>query len=619
MTAQQSVQQSDGQNEQTAHWDDDGIDLRHYLQTLLSWWREILLITLLTALVSGVIYVILDNLEEPTYRASSSVIVARVTNNANFDDRFQTFSDETGGNAAINVSRRGALLGLVRTGAVAQAVVAELGDQLPPNLQEPAQLLEIIEAEVAPSADSRNPSDLIRIYATTKSPATAAAIANSWSTHYVQQVNDLFGQVPPEVIASVEGELVLSNESYQQAQRALESFIASSQAQTLNRQIREKQTLIDAMQAGRQTALAAILDQDQAARLTLFTDLVDAQVNSAQAVLVEQVEEQLTHLSQLHALRNQTRRALDQANALLAQIQEGGDAAVASNALALQLLKTQIFASTISTLTDRDATNLTVDPTTGQPLAGTTGNISTNRQSTIVLPGNLQLAAGSSDARLTAQAQEADVTALVTALNQYIDQLNQEIETLALALTGDGELAFLDKLSAQQLAISAPVEAATGAITATDAGSDLGSAILRSYDELFGVGGLFLQSQRANPAEDATLLAIAQLETDTQQLRAQLEAEKSREQQLTQQRDLAWSTYNTLSNKVVELNLERTAANSEVRLGSPAITPTKPVEGQSLAVVVILAAILGFLLGVFIAILASALGKEPFLARRAAA
>ncbi|MCB0133321.1 MAG: hypothetical protein KDD78_20800, partial [Caldilineaceae bacterium] len=594
------------------------------LQTLLSWWREILLITLLTALVAGVIYVILDNLEEPTYRASSSVIVARVTNNANFDDRFQTFSDETGGNAAINVSRRGALLGLVRTGAVAQAVVAELGDQLPPHLQEPAQLLEIIEAEVAPSADSRNPSDLIRIYATTKSPATAAAIANSWSTHYVQQVNDLFGQVPPEVIASVEGELVLSNESYQQAQRALETFIASSQAQTLNRQIREKQTLIDAMQAGRQTALAAILDQDQAARLTLFTDLVDAQVNSAQAVLVEQVEEQLTHLSQLHALRNQTRRALDQANALLAQIQEGGDAAVASNALALQLLKTQIFASTISTLTDRDATNLTVDPTTGQPLAGTTGNISTNRQSAIVLPGNLQLTAGSSDARLTAQAQEADVTALVTALNQYIDQLNQEIETLALALTGDGELAFLDKLSAQQLAISAPVEAATGATstgatTATDAGSDLGSAILRSYDELFGIGGLFLQSQRANPAEDATLLAIAQLETDTQQLRAQLEAEKSREQQLTQQRDLAWSTYNTLSNKVVELNLERTAANSEVRLGSPAITPTKPVEGQSLTVVVILAAILGFLLGVFIAILASALGKEPFLTRRAAA
>ena len=618
MTVQQSVQQSDGQNEQTAHWDDDGIDLRHYLQTLLSWWREILLITLLAALVSGVIYVILDNLEEPTFRASSSVIVARVTNNANFDDRFQTFSDETGGNAAINVSRRGALLGLVRTGAVAQAVVAELGDQLPPNLQEPAQLLEIIEAEVAPSADSRNPSDLIRIYATTKSPAMAAAIANSWSTHYVQQVNDLFGQVPPEVIASVEGELVLSNESYQQAQRALESFIASSQAQTLNRQIREKQTLIDAMQAGRQTALAAILDQDQAARLTLFTDLVDAQVNSAQAVLVEQVEEQLTQLSQLHALRNQTRRALDQANALLAQIQEGGDAAVASNALALQLLKTQIFASTISTLTDRDATNLTVDPTTGQPLAGTTGNISTNRQSTIVLPGNLQLAAGSSDARLTAQAQEADVTALVTALDQYIGQLNQEIDTLALALTGDGELAFLDKLSAQQLAISAPLEAAADA-TPTGTGADLGSAILRSYDELFGVGGLFLQSQRANPAEDATLLAIAQLETDTQQLRAQLEAEKSREQQLTQQRDLAWSTYNTLSNKVVELNLERTAANSEVRLGSPAITPTKPVEGQSLTVVVILAAILGFLLGVFIAILASALGKEPFLARRAAA
>ena len=103
---------------------------------------------------------------------------------------------------------------------------------------------------------------------------------------------------------------------------------------------------------------------------------------------------------------------------------------------------------------------------------------------------------------------------------------------------------------------------------------------------------------------------------EIQTLTAQREAETARELQLTQTRDLAWSTFNTLSSKVVELNLARTAANSEVRLGAPAVTPVEPVRGQSLVTATALGGMMGLLLGVALAFGANYMGREPFLRRQ---
>jgi uncharacterized protein involved in exopolysaccharide biosynthesis len=176
-------------------------------------------------------------------------------------------------------------------------------------------------------------------------------------------------------------------------------------------------------------------------------------------------------------------------------------------------------------------------------------------------------------------------------------------------------------------------------------GTDLFDEIRTLYPELFTLDEL---SQLANDASGETPLSIfgeagarqliqlqgledlaayesaAQtvnqsldvMEAELQDLRSQYEARTARQQQLAQQRDLAWSTFTTLSNKNVELSLSNTAANSEVRFAAPAVPPVDPVPGTSLLMTVALAALVGNLLAIFIAFLANFMGQEPFLTGR---
>ncbi|MFM7584965.1 MAG: hypothetical protein ACKO9F_19875 [Caldilinea sp.] len=111
--------------------------------------------------------------------------------------------------------------------------------------------------------------------------------------------------------------------------------------------------------------------------------------------------------------------------------------------------------------------------------------------------------------------------------------------------------------------------------------------------------------------------AIDKLEQEIQALTAEREAKQARQLQLTQARDLAWSTYNTLSNKVAEL--ARTASNSEVRFGAPAVEPVAPVRGPSLVMSTALGGLVGLLAGGMLAFLANYMGKAPVLRRSALA
>ncbi|MFM7175485.1 MAG: hypothetical protein ACKO4U_20875 [Caldilinea sp.] len=113
--------------------------------------------------------------------------------------------------------------------------------------------------------------------------------------------------------------------------------------------------------------------------------------------------------------------------------------------------------------------------------------------------------------------------------------------------------------------------------------------------------------------------AIDKLEQEIQALTAEREAKQARQLQLTQARDLAWSTYNTLSNKVAELALARTASNSEVRFGAPAVEPVAPVRGPSLVMSTALGGLVGLLAGGMLAFLANYVGKAPVLRRSALA
>lgn len=113
-------------------------------------------------------------------------------------------------------------------------------------------------------------------------------------------------------------------------------------------------------------------------------------------------------------------------------------------------------------------------------------------------------------------------------------------------------------------------------------------------------------------------IPVQTLDVAYQQLReskSQLETENAHQQQLTQQRDLAWETYKALSNKVTELNLTRAAASSEVRFGAPAVAPTNPVEQNSLVLGTTLAGVVGLVIAIFATFLAEYLGHSPILVR----
>ena len=105
------------------------------------------------------------------------------------------------------------------------------------------------------------------------------------------------------------------------------------------------------------------------------------------------------------------------------------------------------------------------------------------------------------------------------------------------------------------------------------------------------------------------------METEIQALQSQLEAEKARERQLLQNRDLAWEAYSTMNNKVTELQLARSTTNSEVRLAAPAVEPVKAKPGVNVTLMAAMGGVGGLVLGVVIAYVAWFLGYQPFFRR----
>ncbi len=139
----------------------------------------------------------------------------------------------------------------------------------------------------------------------------------------------------------------------------------------------------------------------------------------------------------------------------------------------------------------------------------------------------------------------------------------------------------------------------------------LGEERARELLQLQGLEELPSYSAAAEPLTEA----INALEDEIQSLQALREAELTRRDQLTRNRDLALKTLNTLDNKSAELQVAGTATNSEVRFGSPALPPIDPMEQMSLVMTTALAGIVGLMLGVFAIFVANFLGARPFLGK----
>jgi len=446
---------------------EDEIDLRQYLDTLIRWWREIVAITLAFVVLTAVAIIIMRLILPAQYEASADVAIVRTVSDVNFDERFRTNAEELGVDTASLSARRSALLGLVATGAIAQEVITELGDTLSEKEQNPAALLEMVETELASVDGTIGASDLIRIKITANDSEKAAEIANAWARIYVRTVNTIYGQVPDEVLNSIETELTTAEQQYLASQSKLETLISTNRIDELS-------------------SLVTVLQQR-----------INQEVSLQQAYLLQW---------------QQTQEQLNTVRALRTQVEQGGDGAARSNMAALQILKISVYGRS---------------------------------------PMELQV-----EVRDLPDVNQAAMLADLEGLTQSLEQR------------------------------------------------------LVDLDAQIAAGRTVLGSEEAAAPEITTVLA--ELRTS----KAQLETETAKQLQLTQQRDLHWGTYKTLSSKVAELNLTRAAASSEVRFGAPAVAPVDAVESISSVLAVVASGIVGLMLAVFYAFFANYLGQAPFLSSR---
>jgi len=636
---------------------DDEIDLRKYLDILIKRWREILFFTFLVTVISALGVFAYRLFQAPVYEARASVAIVRTQTEVNFDERFTTSSGQPAG-GDIN-SRRSALLGLVYSGSIAERVVADLHGQLSERERDPAYLLRQINAELATQNNRTGQSDLIWISARAGSPAVAAAIANAWAQHYVQEVNRIYGQVPDEMIASVQNELDQAQANYTQAQRALEQFLAESPLNALRREMEETQQAIDALQTANSTALSSYVEEvlnsyrrivstylnaQTDAQLFGFTreqegrrQLLDAYMRAYNGALVDAFDTQRQRDVRLLRLYYdqwlQTTAALSTARSLQAGLQQGGEGAVDSVAAALQLLKVQLVSAMIGDVPSMQRNNPDL---TAPPATLTAGGVLTVSAEAMMLPSVQMSPSGASSETVSRQpllqltlsppsdvtlaGLNADLEGTIQALEQQLTRLEAEIDALNQALLSGERFDHLDAQIPDQSELVNAIRARYPAIFERGVFSEVGEGASRDAtlgsdgraqaEELLKLAGAETASLAMRP--DAPMQeSIALLESRLQQLQAQVEAEQAAYRQIVQRRDLAWDALKALSTKQAELRLERAAATTEVRLGAPAIPPDEPVQTASAPVSIALAAMVGLMLAIFLSFLFEYLGRPP--------
>jgi uncharacterized protein involved in exopolysaccharide biosynthesis len=639
---------NDLQNSQ--HAGDDFIDLRQYLNVLVAWWKEILLFALLCGVAAGGIYWFLQSAEPPTYVASADVAIVRTISEVSFDERFTTQPETV---AASNAAaRRGALLALASSPSLAVEVVEVLGNDLPEELRNPALLAKAVRAALATSSGTRTDSDLIRITATNHTAETSAQIATAWAQAYVRNVNQVYGQVPNEIIASIQAEQTTAEADYAAAQQTLEDFVARSRVSQLSRQIADVESTIAVLRRGRQNTLNSLVDRtvnsrDQVAEAiteaqaenqssavvaelkgqrNLALAYIDAYYKGQEAVISEQGQRDRDLLGGYYTRWLQTTRALQEAESLRGQISETGDAILGSSALVLTLLKLQAYTQALDPQ-DPQLMDIITQPDTQITAQATNENAAASAPALVQSTQPVQVQVADSPLQLNLDDKSevsrddllVDADALIAALTLRLTTLEGQIAELSEQLLSGNGAQFVQAAAAdtgtqvetireQVPILLAPLSRVTGTL-------DLGTAAIgEQLASLLALEDLqvLATAQSSQPLQDT----IARLEEDLRVLQSELEDEKAESTRLTQERDLALEAYDAVSSKIAELNLSRAAASSEVRFAAPGVPAAEPVSGASPILVAAAGAVFGLILGVIVAFVADAMGHAPFLSRR---
>lgn len=272
-------------------------EVGRYVEVLIRRWRLVISVTLACMLIAG----LYSELKPKRYRSSVFVAAVKTTTQVSFDTAIKTLSEEElrpMGTGTQRITQRiASFVALVSSPAIAEAVVAEIRDQLPEGLRTAPALLRLVEGRLAEK------TDLIEIAVTHADPRVATLVADAWGREYVRQINLIYGDTTGQSMAAIQNELRLSEEAYDREQAALEAALRDARSAELGRRIAWLQSAIQAISRTRDQELQNLLDR---------AGLVDEQMEAA--------------------------------HDLLAQVQKGGAPAAESSALALRLLKIAAFA-----------------------------------------------------------------------------------------------------------------------------------------------------------------------------------------------------------------------------------------------------------------------------------
>jgi uncharacterized protein involved in exopolysaccharide biosynthesis len=490
------------------------IDLGRYIEVLFRQWQLILGSVLVCTLAAALVI----SKQPKAYQARVLIASTKTLTSVSFGSSIETLSEEQISGAFNLGARLGTYVQLVKNPAIAEDVLRELGDRLSPSQRNVSSLLEMVNGNLAEK------SDAIEITVENQDPVLARDIANAWASAFVTQVNAIYSEGGAnESHVSVKSQLEDAKNTYDKSQAELESFFAGNRAAEYQRQIDERQAMIDSLSTARTLSASTIISNTMLSQLTVFN---------------QQVGDLATQLTQVYSDTRKVDRLLMDARDMRDQVQSGGLGAVNSNALALTLLKSQIFAS------NEGAPNLLVQT---NPVASTPDEM------------------------------VGDLNGLISTLEARQSSLKDQIQFLSVQLLS---------------AANAQSNLSSGVVNGGQPTADQAQATLQSLSALKGLESIANLDLVGTPMEQK----IQQLEGQVNQLRSHLAQEQAREQELTRARDLAWETYKTLATKEAELRVASQTKGTEVALAAPAAVPKNDVVSGTSTVA--LAAMVGLLLGI---------------------
>jgi uncharacterized protein involved in exopolysaccharide biosynthesis len=302
------------------------LDLTKYIEIIFRQWKLIFASILVCAIAAGVVSLILPK----QYQATSLVATTQVSASVSFGSSIQTMSDAQllaagASNLIDKKARIQSFVQMIKSPTIAQKVLDELGNRLNPESRSTSKLLDMVDGQVVPNSDS------IQISVINQDPQLAADIATAWAKAYVDQVNTVYSESGTvESYTAIKDQLAEAKTAFDSAQAVLESFTAQNQESNLQRMITENQAEIDSLSTGYTKVISSV---------------VGLQTQAATIAYDQKINDLTTQLQDKYAERRLVDKNLADVQDMYDQVQKGGDGAAASNTLALNLLKAQVFAS----------------------------------------------------------------------------------------------------------------------------------------------------------------------------------------------------------------------------------------------------------------------------------